>query len=329
MKESLRDYPSLQMEDDGFLLSLKMDFVDSRKELFGAEENSSFKEMVERLIEGNRAVLDKGSQLPLYVPVFSDDGEMVGSRAVPVWSGVHIDFPLYPGLSKDSVEMFLYGNPRRIGYLGPEFLECDPAFKLALLVHFAIDNIHIHELAIEAFLLGVYAEIPFEDKHFEETGLPETQLAMVASSTGLYAKRMRMPDGGLCISHGIAKTDGWVVRVRGTKPKERVLRDCWQEMRARNASAEKPLFTINGEEYAAAPTGPDGRKHERSGSAAVDYMVAWIDALQAKYGLPMHGTRVDWVGIHRRFENENPSYTCCWTADTMRRTYNRRKAKQS
>ena len=141
MKESLRDYPSLQMEDDGFLLSLKMDFVDSRKELFGAEENSSFKEMVERLIEGNRAVLDKGSQLPLYVPVFSDDGEMVGSRAVPVWSGVHIDFPLYPGLSKDSVEMFLYWNPRRIGYLGPEFLECDPAFKLALLVHFAIDNI--------------------------------------------------------------------------------------------------------------------------------------------------------------------------------------------
>ena len=327
MQETLNDYPSLQMEDDGFLLSLKIDFVVSREELFGVNDDETFLEIIERLVGQNSKVVDKGSQLPLYIPVFSDEGDMVGSQAVPVWSGVHIDFPLYSGLSKDSVEMFLYGNPRRIGYLGPEFLECDPAFRLALLVHFAIDNILIHELAIEAFLLGVYEEIPFEDKHFEKTGLPETRLATVASSTGLHAKRMRMPDGGLCISHGISKTDGWIVRVRGAKPKERVLRDCWQEMRIRNASAEKPLFTINGEEYATSPSGPDGRKRERSGSAVVDYMVAWVDALGAKHGLPMHGTRTDWVGIHSRFENENPDYINCWTADTMRRTYNRRKAK--
>lgn len=327
MQETLNDYPSLQMEDDGFLLSLKIDFATSREELFGVKEGDTFLEIIKRLVEGNSTVVDKGSQLPLYVPVYSDDGEMVGSQSVPVWSGTHIDFPLYPGLAKDSVEMFLYGNPRKVGRLGPDFMECDPAFRLALLVHFAINNVLIHELAIEAFLLGAYGEIPFEDKHFEETGLPETQLATVASSTGLHAKRMRMPDGGLCISYGIAKTDGWVVRVRGTKPKERVLRDCWQEMRIRNASAEKPLFTINGEEYAASPSGPDGRTRERSGSAVVDYMVAWIDALKAKRGLPMRGSRTNWMEIHRRFENENPDYIDFWTADTMRRTYNRRKSK--
>ena len=329
MRETLSDYPALQMEDDGFLLSLKMDFADMRKELFGAEDGLSLAQMVDRLIDENVQVVDKGSQLPLYVPVISDDGVIVGSRAVPVWSGVHIGFPLYPGLAKNSVEMFLYGNPRKIGCLGQEFMECDPAFKLALLVHFATENILIHELAIEAFLLGAYNEVPFEDKHFETTGLPETKLTQVVSSTGLCAKRKRMPSGDLCISYGEARTDGWIVRVRGTKPKERVLRDCWQEMRTRNDSAERPLFTIGGEKYAAARPGPDGRKRDRAGSAAVDYMVSWIDALQEWEGFPMHGTRVDWVGIHCRFENDNPSLINFWTADTMRRTYNRRKAKQS
>lgn len=327
MKETLNDYPLLQMEDDGFLLSLKTDFVSSREELFGVGNDLKFAEIIDQLIEGNSEAIDKGSQLPLYIPVFSDDGVMVGSKAVPVWSGVHIGFPLYPGLAKDAVEAFIYGNPRRIGFLGPEFMECNPAFRLAILVHFAIDNILIHELAIEAFLLGVYEEIPFEDGHYKETGLPETQLSSVVSSTGLRAKRMKMPDGGLCISYGIAKTDGWTVRIRGSKPKEKVLRDCWQELRERNASAGKSRFVIGDEEYTSAPSGPDGRKRKRSGSAAVDYMVAWIDALRAKDGLPMRGTRVDWVSIHRRFEIQNPNYVNCWSAETMRRTYSRRKQK--
>lgn len=329
MKETLRDYPALQMEDDGFLLSLKMDFADDRRELFGFEKGMSLGEMIGKLIDGNAGVIDKGSQLPLYAPLISDDGEMVGSKAVPVWSGTHIDFPLYPGLAKDSVEMFLYGNPRKPGCLGAEFMKCDPAFRLALLVHFATDNVLIHELAIEAFLLGVYEQIPFADEHFEATGLPGTALSAVVSSTGLYAKRTRMPSGDLCIAYGITKTDGWSIRVRGAKPKEKVLRDCWQEMRARNTSAGKPLFTIDGNKYATAKPGPDGRKRERAGSALVDYMVNWVDALGAKDGLPMHGKRVDWVGIHHRFERENPNYVNNWTADTMRRTYNRRKIKTS
>ena len=98
------------------------------------------------------------------------------------------------------------------------------------------------------------------------------------------------------------------MKVRGAQPKERVLRDCWQEMRARNDSAHTPLFTIGGKECATARVGPDGRSRKRSGSAAVDYMVAWVDALETNEGLPMHGTRTDWVGINRLIESENPRY---------------------
>ena len=327
MAETLDDYPALQMEDDGFLLSLKMDFADSREELFGIEEGLSFAQIIDKLIDENADVVDKGSQLPLYVPILSDEGKMVGSRAVPVWSGIHIGFPLYPGLAKDAVEAFLYGNPRRIGHLGLEFMKCTPAFKLAILVHFAIDNVLVHELGIEAFLLGAYGEAFPSDNHYKATGLPETSLSTVVSSAGLHAKRSRMSSGDLCVAFGVAKTDGWTVRIRGARPKEKVLRDCWQEMRRRNDSARRPLFTIGGREYTAVAPGPDGRKRERAGSAAVDYMVAWIDALRAKEGLPTRGTRVDWVGIHCRFECENPDYINSWTADTMRRTYKRRKTK--
>ena len=327
MRETIEDYPALRMEDDGFLLSLKMDFADIREELFGTFDNLSFGECIEKLVRGNEGCRDKGSSLPVYIPVYSDDGGMVGSKAVPVWSGVHIDFPLYPGLAKDSVESFLYGSPRRIFQLGDDFLACDPAFKLALLVHFTLDNIIIHELAVESFLLGLYEEMPFADEHYLQTGLPSTSLASVRSSTGLSCKRSKTPDGGLCIAIGDAKTDGWSIRVRGTKPKEIVLRDCWQEIRRKNANANTPLFAIGGEEYATAKIGEDGRVRERSGSPDVDYMIAWVDSMAAKDGFPMRGSRVDWVGIHRSFERSNPDFTNFWTADTMRRTYNRRKKR--
>lgn len=325
MRETMDDYPALRMEDDGFLLSMRIDFADRRDELFGAIGGLSFADIVEGLAVGNTAVTDVGSQLPLYIPVFSDDGVIVGSKAVPVWSGAHVGFPLYPGLANDSIESFLYGNPRRIGQLSPEFMRCDPAFRLALLVHFSLENVIIRELAAEAFLLGVYDELPFPDEHYRVTGLPSTELTRVQSSTGLRLKRSMPALGQLCIAHGEGRTDGWIVRVRGAQPKERVLRDCWQEMRSRNESAHRPLFTIGGKEYATPRTGPDGRSRKRSGSPAVDYMVAWIDALAAREGLPMRGTRTDWVDINRRFEVESPRYAGFWSADTMRRTYVRRK----
>lgn len=325
MRETMDDNPALRMEDDGFLLSMRMDFADRREELFGTTGELSFLETIKRLVEGNSAVTDVGSQLPLHIPVLSDDGAMVGSKAVPVWSGSHIGFPLYPGLANDSIESFLYGNPRKFGHLGPEFMSCDPAFRLAILVHFALENVIIHELAVEAFLLGVYDELPFPDEHYRTTGLPSTELFWVQSSTGLRLKRSMPVVGELCITHGQGSTDGWIVRIRGARPKERVLRECWQEMRARNESAHTPLFTIEGKEYATARVGPDGRSRKRSGSAAVDYMVAWVDALGAKEGLPTHGSRTDWVTINRRFENESPRYAGFWSADTMRRTYGRRK----
>lgn len=325
MRETMDDYPALRMEDDGFLLSMRMDFADRREELFGATGELPFLDTIERLVEGNSAVTDVGSQLPLHIPVFSDDGMMVGSKAVPVWSGTHVGFPLYPGLANDSVESFLYGNPRRFGQLGPEFMSCDPAFRLALLVHFALENVIIHELAVEAFLLGTYDELPLPDEHYQATGLPSTELFWVQSSTGLRLKRSMPAIGELCIAHGVSRTDGWIVRVRGAQPKERVLRDCWQEIRSRNEVAHTPFFVIDGKEYATARLGLDGRSRKRSGSPAVDYMVAWVDALEAKEGLPMHGTRTDWVGINRRFEVDNPQYVGFWSADTMRRTYGRRK----
>ena len=208
-------------------------------------------------------------------------------------------------------------------------MACDPAFRLALLVHYALDNVIIHEFAVESFLLGSYEEMPFEDNHYVETGLPSTSLTSVRSSTGLSFKRLKTQDGGLCIAIGEAKTDGWTVRVRGTKPKEMVLRDCWQEMRLRNAGAGSSLFAIDGKEYATAKLGEDGRVRERSGSADVDYMVAWVDSLKSTgMGLPKRGSRIDWKSIHRDFESANLSYANCWTADTMRRTYNRRKTRQ-
>lgn len=327
MRESIKDYPALQMEDDAFLASLKADFVELREELYEISEEMSFSECIETLIARNRVCVDKGSSLPIYIPVYADDGKMVGSRAVPVWSGVHVGFPLYPGLSKDAVEAFLYGNPRRFFSLGEDFLACDPAFKLALLVHYAFDNVIIHELAIESFLLGLYEEMPFSDDHYLQTGLPSTSLTSVSASTGLACKRLGTQDGGYCLAIGRPEIDGWTVRVRGSKPKEMVFRDCWQEMRARNTEANKPLYVVGGEKYSTAKMGKDGRARSRSGSAAVDFMVAWVDSLKVGEGFPMRGSRVNWKTVHRWFEERNPNYKYYWTADTMRRTYKRRKSR--
>lgn len=327
MRETMDDYPALRMEDDGFLLSMRRDFADIRHELFDIEDGMALSDMVSRLVEGNADVTDIGSQLPLYMPIISDEGVVAGCRAVPVWSGTHVGLVLYPGWSNDSIESFLYGNPRAYGKFGEGFMSCDPAFRLALLVHFTQENVLIPPLAAEAFLLGAYGEIPLEDEHFETTGLPSTELAVVYSSASLSRRRSAMP-GGLCITHGRPRTSGWTVRVRGAKPKERILRECWQEIRERSSSAPSKSFTKDGRDYMTLNSGPSGRTRERSGSADVDYMVAWIDALSGDGGLPMRGSRISWVEISRRFELENPDYVGSWTPDTMRRTYKRRKADQ-
>lgn len=324
MRETISDYPALQMQDDGFLMSIKSDFVDRRDELFDLPSDMDFKDAIEFLVSQNASCTDVGASLPLYVPVMSDDGVIVASKAVPVWSGVHIGFPLYPGLSNDAVESFLYGNPRRIFSLGNEFMACDPAFKLALLVHFTIENVIIHEMAVEMFVLGMYHEYPFPDEHYEQTGLPSTALARVAPSVSLSRKRSRTAPNEYCIAIGSAKTDGWIVRVRGTKPKENVLRDCWQEMRARNAESRECSYTVDGKGYRTVEVGEGGRVRTRSGSADVDYMIAWIESLKQSGRFPMRGTRLNWVEAHRRFEKENPDYINFWSVDTMRRTYKRR-----
>ncbi len=324
MVESIEDYPALRMEDEGFLMSVKMDFVEIREELFGASEGKAFPEIVEGLVGRNACCTDKGSSLPLYLPLLSDDGEIVGSRSVPVWSGAHVGFALYPGLEKGCVERYIYGNPWIPGRLGKAFLECDPAFRLALLVHYMLENVLIGELSAEAFLLGAYEELPFSDERYEKTGLPSTKLVSVRSTSSTATTRMVMPDGSLCVSHGSGRTCGWAVRVRGSRPKERVMRDCWQEMREIESKAGEKRFEVGGVEYRQQKLGESGRTRTRSGSPSVDCMVAWVDALYTSGMIPRRGSRIDWVEVKRMFEGSCPEYTNYWTADTMRRTYKRR-----
>lgn len=313
------------MEDDGFLLSVLIDFVDRAAELFHLGKEKNFKTMVERLVERNEPVIDQGSSLPIYLPLASDDGQVVASRQVPVWSGTHIGFPLYPGMARNSVESFLYGNPRRPGRLGEEFLATSDAFRLALLVHYVCENVLIPALSAEAFLLGAYDQVPFHDDHYEETGLPTTYLTIETAEDGLRLKRTLAPNGCLQITHGMSMIEGWTIRVRGARPKEATLKASWQHMRERVDAPPQTLFTIEGQDYQHEPSRLDIWPRQRSGSPDVDFLVAWVDAALQSGQFPMRGTRCDWRAAKAMFELQHPRFAGYWSADTMRRTYKRRK----
>jgi hypothetical protein len=135
-----------------------------------------------------------------------------------------------------------------------------------------------------------------------------------------------MPTGDLCISHGSAKYEGWNIRVRGPKPKESTIRECWQESRTHANNSGKVRFVINDVEYKTLECGVDGRVRERSGNSDVDYMIKWVDMVEQRQGLPRRGSRIDWVALHRMFEDENMKYINRWSKDTMRKTYLRRKS---
>jgi hypothetical protein len=220
MAETIDMYPALQAEDDGFLKHLKDFVIGPLQESLGFTDDDDFCSRVDRLVEGNASVVDMGSSLPLYTPIKDDSGVIQLSRSVPVWSGTHVDFPLYSGLGKESVEDFIYGNPRRTGYLGKEFVNSNPAFQVALVVHHIVENVLIHELAAEAFVLGVYDEVPFEDAHFKKTGIPSTKLTLAQTTSSLYMQWVMDSPTALHGTFGRPKYNGWVLRIRGARPKD-------------------------------------------------------------------------------------------------------------
>ena len=324
MQESMDTYPALQAEDDGFLKHLKDFVIDLLQEPLGLDENDDFLSRVNRLLEVNADVVDKGASLPLYIPIKDDFGVIQMSKAVPVWSGNHIDFPLYPGTAKNRVENFIYGNPRRIGFLGKEFSEANPAFQVALVVHHIMDNVIIHALAAEAFVLGVYDEFPFEDAHYEKTGIPSTKLVWAHATSSLNRRWVLDSPAGYHGGYGKPEYNGWIIRIRGARPKEALLRDCWQDMRERFDGNEKPVYIVGGEEMTGLKYSSSNSVRRRVGRPEVDRMVQWVDTLAAANEFPMRGSRPDWVSAHARFEISVPALAGRWTADSMRRIYKRR-----
>lgn len=324
MVNDLGEYPALRVEDEGFLSFLKYEVLAWVDNPFDLPGEMSFISAVEWLHKNNAGVVDKGSSLPLYIPFANDQGDIVGSRAVPVWSGVHIGFLLYPGHANDAVESFIYGNDRGAFRLGEEFMKADPAFRLALLVHYVRENVLITEIAAEAFLLDMYDQLPLVDSEYERTRIPKTELCLVNSHVGSATKRRKTAEG-YSISTGMPKVDRWDVSIRGSIPKERVLREVWQEIRQRADNRHATLFFSKGERYTYPDFGASGRVRSRSGSSIVDFMIEYVDGLFAAGNFPKKGTRGDWIRVHQMFGVDNPLLADHWTPDTMRRTYSRRK----
>jgi len=324
MRERISDYPALQKEDDGFLKHLKLSIIDPLQESWGFAESDDFSARCVQVLEASQSVHGKGACLPFRVPIKDEQGQVVISDLQTVWSGKAFDFPLYPGEARQQVESLIFDD--RLMHRGPSkaFAELPPAFQVALLVHYMEEYVVLPVLAAEAFVLGAFGETPLADQHYLDTGLPTTQLALALPVPGPRVVWIRESPTELSGTFGDSRYSGWTVRIRGARPKEAILRDCWQDMRAGFCGENASEYHVSGRVVTSLGYSEAGKRLERSPSPKIDCMVQWVDALALVGKFPMCGDRADWKSAHAQFEIEVPELAGHWTADSMRRAYKKR-----
>lgn len=327
MSIEIGDYPRLRAEDDGFLLSLKEMVVDMHLESLGIGDCENLEECIDKLIEDSANSVDVGGMLPIYIPWRDDERVVQGSTTVPVWAGKHVGIPLYGDIAKNKVEELITGNRIMAAKLFDGFMEYSPAFRIALLVHHICQNVLIHPLAAEAFVLGRYEELSLDDEHFRKTGLPSTDLIRVEPISGMRWERIATSSHSFEGVYGNGHINGWCVRIRGSRPKESVLLESWQAIRNRLNMPRETSYTKDGRPLHILEPGISGRSRKRAGNYYVDLMVEWIDEKLAESTFPMRGTRKDWKAAAVLMDTEQPLLAGRWTPETMRKTYERRRRR--
>ena len=325
---TIADMPALQAEDDGFLLQLKWTVLDKHLKTLGIDDCKTLDDCVEKIMRESDEMIDKGSQLPLYIPARGDDGIIFGSSAQPVWSGIHVGIPLYGHLCPEKVGSLITGNRIGARKLYEGFLAYSPAFRVALLVHHICQIVLIHPLAAEAFVLGRYSELPFEDEHFESYGVPSTELLSVSSNLGLQTEWAAFDPHSISGALGIeSRINGWHVDVRGSQPKESLLQEAWQEIRGRLDEPKTLSYTIGGAKVKHPDSSPSGRSRKRTGNLEVDTMVNWVERKLKEGEFPMRGKFKDWKQAVVLLGCDYPYLADRWSSEAMRKAYERRRRR--
>ena len=330
MTAHLSDMPALQAEDDGFLLQLKWTAIDPHLSELKLDKCKTIDDCVEKIIKESEDCIDRGSSLPLYIPFRDDEGVIQGYRVRPVWSGAHVGIPLYGDMCPDQVRALIVGGT--MGGVKPSrsFMQFSPAFRVALLVHHICQIVLIHPLAAEAFVLGRYSELPFNDEHYEDFGVPSTQLIQVEPNSGLRMEWSARSKHQLSGTHEAeAHINGWRVLIRGSQPKEVLLKNAWQEIRDSLDKPRKAPYTVNGKQVKAQGPGASGRLRKRSIDPDVELMYKWVKGLLATKKFPMRGSFKDWKKAVTIFAEEYPTLADRWSSNAMRKAYERCRRNES
>lgn len=330
MLEKISDYPVLQAEDDGFLMQLRDNVIAPHLDTLGVEGCGSLSECIDELQKASAYAVDKGASLPLYVPVFDDGGAMRGHRAVAVWAGEHVGIPLYGDVEPEIVENLIKGETHASGKLDEGFMSFSPAFRVALVVHHIVQHVAIDSLAAEAFVLGRYDEILFDGPHFEEYGVPSTELVQVCGVVGSRTEWMATsPTAYVGRCGAEPRIDGWVVRVRGARPKRETLLEAWEEIRDRLDEPREAGYTMGGKGAHRPEARGVGAARKRSGHPEVELMCRWVDSALAQKTFPMKGKQKSWKEAVVMLGKAYPSLADRWTADSMRKSYQHYKRRQA
>lgn len=323
----INEMPALQAQDDGFFEGLKLEVLDLHLETLGVSECDSLRSCIEQLMSDSEWAVDKGASLPFYIPRFDDEGDVRAYHAVPVWAGKHVDIPLYGDLNPEGVETLIKGRCRQLGRLDEGFLEFSPGFRVALLVHHITQMVVMDPFLAEAFVLGRYGEIPAEDSHYEECGIPSTELIRIESHIGTRDEWFRRDNALVKRHRSRARINGWTLRIRGSEPKEKYFIEAWQEMRQR---LDNPYlgYPLDGRPAKSNEAAPSGRKRNRSGDPDVDVMVAWIEEKLEQDAFPMRGKFKDWQKAAGKIQKDLPGLGKTWTPEAMRKAYERRRRRK-
>ena len=225
-------------------------------------------------------------------------------------------------------ESLITGNRIGASRLYEGFMAYSPAFRVALLVHHICQIVLIHPLAAEAFVLGRYGELPLDDPHFEETGIPTTSLVTISPNDGLRTEWTSVNPHSLAgkrMAH--SRINGWTVRFRGAQPKEALMLEAWQEIRSRLDMPRQFEYTSNGSPMVLHSPSGSGRSRKRVGDPAVYRVISWTERRLAESQFPMRGSMKDWKTAIALFDKENPDLAGRWTADSMRKAYERRRRR--
>ncbi len=325
---TMDDMPVLRAEDDGFLLQLRNRVLTRHLNTLDLEKCSTIDECVSKLLADSEASVDRGGSLPLYVPWRSDNGLIEGYTAVPVWAGEHVGIPLYGNIDPDGVESLITGNKIGAASLFSGFMAYSPAFRVALLVHHICQVVSIHPLAAEAFVLGRYEEMPFEDNHFREHGVPSTKLITVFPNEGLSTEWVANQDHSLV---GVLRTypriRSWTIHIRSSQPKQQWMIDAWREICDSIDSPREAGYTSGGAKVVSIDAMPSGRTRKRTDNPSVSRMIAWIDSRLKASNFPVRGKMKDWQAAIIMFEKDNPDLAGIWSADAMRKAFERRRRR--